>query len=64
MSKSAFLTVLDAMIARAEAACARLSVAAAEPKLSLQRSRKIRSDQEKMAAALTRLKDARDNQKP
>ena len=63
MSTSAFLTVLDAMVARAEAACERLRLAAAEPKLSLQRSRKIRLDQEKMSAALTRLKDARDIQR-
>ena len=52
---SVFLVELDAMIARVEAACERLRIAASDPGLSTQRARTISSNRRKMRQTLMRL---------
>ena len=59
---SVFLVELDAMIARAKAACERLQIAASDPGLSMQRARTISSNRRKMRQTLMRLGLARKKQ--
>ena len=59
---SVFLVELDAMIARAKAACERLRIAASDPELSMQRARTIISNRRKMRQTLMRLGLARKKQ--
>lgn len=58
-STSVFLVELDAMIARVEAACERLRIAASDPGLSTRRARTIRLNRRKMDQTLMRLGLAR-----
>lgn len=59
---SVFLVELDAMIARAKAACERLRIAASDPGLSMQRARTISLKRRKMDQTLMRLGLARKQQ--
>ena len=61
-STSVFVVELDAMIARAKAACERLQIAASDPGLSMQRARTISSNRRKMRQTLMRLGLARKKQ--
>ena len=59
---SVFLVELDAMIARAKAACERLRIAASDPGLSMQRARTISLKRRNMDQTLMRLGLAREKQ--
>ena len=61
-STSVFVVELDAMIARVEAACERLRIAASDPGLSTQRARTISLNRRKMGQTLMRLGLARKKQ--
>ena len=61
-STSVFVVELDAMIARAKAACERLRIAASDPGLSTRSARKIRLNRRKMGQTLMRLGLAREKQ--
>ena len=59
---SVFLVELDAMIARAEAACEKLRLAASKPGLTRQRARTIELNKRNLNQTLVRLGLARKNQ--
>ena len=61
-TQSVFLTELDAMIVRAEAACEKLRIAALEPGLTERRARTIELNKRKASETLDRLGLARKNQ--